>query len=82
MDSPKEFIKNNKLILITQQRFRSEKLDFFIEEINEIALSSNDDKIMQLNDSVETHAKRMNKILVCKKKEIKCNNITKQYKNV
>ena len=37
---------------------------------------------MQLNDSVETHAKRMNKILVRKKKEIKRNNITKQYKNV
>ena len=35
----KEFIKNNKLILRTQQRFRSEKHNVFTEEINKIALS-------------------------------------------
>ena len=48
VDSPKEhqkeFIKNNKLILKTQQRFRSEKYNVFTKEINKIALSSNDDK--------------------------------------
>ena len=40
----KEFIKNNKSILKTQ--FRSEKHNIFTEEINKIALSSNDDKRM------------------------------------
>ena len=32
----KKFIKNNKLILKTQQRFRSEKLNAFNEEVNYI----------------------------------------------
>ena len=37
---------------------------------------------MQSIDWTETYAYGMNKDLVCKKEEIKCNNITKQYKNV
>ena len=42
----KKIIKNsinNKLKLKTQQRFRIEKL-VFTEELNKVALSSNDDK--------------------------------------
>ena len=46
-EDQKEFIKNNKLILKTQQRFRSEKHNVITEEINKIALSSNHDKRMQ-----------------------------------
>ena len=34
----KKFIKNNKLILKMQPRFRSEKHHVFTEEINKIAL--------------------------------------------
>ena len=34
------------LILKTKQRFRSEKHNFFTEEITKIALSSNDEKRM------------------------------------
>ena len=37
---------------------------------------------MQSVDSIEAFAYGMNKDLVCQKKEIKCNNIIKQYKNV
>ena len=37
-------MKNDQLTLKTQQRFRSEKHNVFTEEINKIALSSNDDK--------------------------------------
>ena len=55
-DDNKEFIKNNKLILKTQQRFRSKKHNEFTEEINKIALSSNDDKRTQSIDLIETHA--------------------------
>ena len=44
VDSPEEFIKNNKLILKIKQRFKSENHNFFTEEINKTALSSNDDK--------------------------------------
>ena len=43
IDSIKGFIKNNKSILKIQQRFKGERHNFFTEEINKIALSSNDD---------------------------------------
>ena len=36
--------------------FKSEKHNVFTEEINKIALSSNDDKRMQSIDSLETYA--------------------------
>ena len=38
--------------------------------------------IKEWNKLIRTYAYRMNKDLVRKKKEIKCTNITKQYKNV
>ena len=77
----KELIKNNKFILKTQQRFRSEEHNVFTEENNKIALSSNDDKKIQSIDSIETYARGKSKDPVCQKEEIKCNNIIKQYKN-
>ena len=77
----KEFIKNNKLILKTQQRLRSEKNNAFTEEVNKIALSSNDNKGIQSIDSIETYAYGKRKD-VCKKEEIKCYNIMKQHKNL
>ena len=67
-EDPKELIKNNKLILKTQQRFRSERHNILTEEINKIVLSSNDDKIMQLIDSIETYAYDTSKDLISKKK--------------
>ena len=71
-----------KIILKTQQRFKSENHNVFAEEINKIALSSHDDKRMQSIDSIEKYAYGMSKDPVCKKEEIKCNNIIKQYKIV
>ena len=56
----KKFIKNNKSILKTQQRFRSENHNVFTKEIYKIALNSNDDKRMQSNDSIEIYAHGMN----------------------
>ena len=66
----KEFIRNNKVILKTQQRFRSEKHNVFTEEINKIALSSNDDERMQSIDSVETYAYGTSKNLLSEKKRL------------
>ena len=54
----------------------------FTEEINKIALSSNDNKRIQSIDLVETYSYGVNKDLVCNKEEIKCNNIIRQYTNV
>ena len=64
-----------------QQRFKSEKHNVFYEEINKIALSSNDDTKMQSIDLIETYAYGTNKDLVSEKEEIKCNNIIKQLKD-
>ena len=79
----KEFIKNNKLILKTQQRFKSERHNVFTEGIENIALNSNNDKRMQSSDSIEIYAYGIGKDLVSEKerKKKKCNNIIKQYKN-
>ena len=49
IEDHKEFIKNNELILKTQQRF-SEKPSFFTKEINKVTLSSNDDQRMRSID--------------------------------
>ena len=78
----KEFIKNNKSILKTQSRFKSEMHNVFTEEINKITLVSNDIKRMQKIDLIETYAYGMSKGLVSEEEEIKCNKIIKQYKKV
>ena len=54
-------------MLKTQQRLKSERHNVFIEVINKIALSSNNDKRMQSIDLIETYAYRMGKDLTCKK---------------
>ena len=53
--SSKEFSKNDKLILKTQQRFKSERNNVFTEEINKNALSPNDDKGVQSIYLIETY---------------------------
>ena len=78
----KKPIRNNKLILKAQQRLKRERHNVFTEEINKIALSSNDDKRMQSIDSIETYGYGTSKDLESKKEEIECNNLIKQYKNV
>ena len=69
-NSPKEFIINNKLILKTQQRFKSENHNLFIEKINKITLSLSDDKRMQSMYSIETYAHGVNKDSVCEKEKM------------
>ena len=52
------------------------------EEINKTILSSDGDKWKQWIDSTETYACETTNGLVCRKAEINCNNIIKQYRNV
>ena len=73
---------NNKLILKTQQRFKSERHNIFTEEINKIALSSNDDERMRSVDSIETYEYGTSKDLISKKEKNKLNNIIKLHKKV
>ena len=46
---------SNKIILKSQQRFKSEKHDVYTEEVNRIALSSNDDKRLQTFDGITSY---------------------------
>ena len=75
-EDKKEFIKN-RLILKTKQRFKSERHNVFIEEINRIAIGSNNDIRMQSIDSVETYPHWMSKGIIWKKEKIKRINIIK-----
>ena len=72
-------MKNNKLILLTYRKFKTESHNVFIEETNKVTLSSNDDKRMQSIDLIQTYAYGTSKDLVSEKEEIK-NNIIKRNK--
>ena len=62
----KDCLLNNKTALKSQQRFKSERHDVYTEEINKIALSSNDDKILQPFDKITTYPYGTNAGRVCK----------------
>ena len=57
---------NNEIILKSQQRFKSERHDVYTEEINKIALSSNDDKKLQTFDRVTSYPYGTSAVKVCK----------------
>ena len=46
---------NNKIILKSQRRFKSDYHEVHTDEVNKITLSSNDDKILQTLDRVTTY---------------------------
>ena len=56
---------NNKVILKSQKRFKSDHHNVYTEEINKIALSSNDDKRLQTSDKIETYPYGANAFKVC-----------------
>ena len=47
---------------------------FLLKKNNKIALSSNDDKRIQANDSIETYEYGTSKDLISKKEDANCNN--------
>ena len=51
----KDCLLNNEIILKSQQRFKSERHNLYTEEINKIALSSNDDKRLQTFDKITSY---------------------------
>ena len=56
---------NNKTILKSQIRFKSDYHDVYTEELDKIALSSNDDKRLQTFDRVTTYPRRTNAFKLC-----------------
>ena len=67
-----QIVKNNKLILKSQQRFRRDKYNVFTEEVNKIALSTKSQSI----DSIETYAYGTRRDLPCQQHD--SNNMIKQ----
>ena len=56
---------NDKIIIRSQQRFRSHNHKVYTEEVNKIALSSNDDKKIQTFDKVTTFPYGPNLVKAC-----------------
>ena len=56
----------NKVLYRSQQRFRSDHHKVYTEEVNKIALNSNDDKRIQTFDRVTTYPCGTNVFKVCK----------------
>ena len=62
----KDCLLNNKIILKSQERFKSEAHNVYIEEVNKIARSSNDDKILQTFDRFTSYPYGTSAAKVCK----------------
>ena len=61
----KNCLFNNKTVYRSQQRLKSYNHNVYTEEVNKIALSSNDDKRLQTIDRITTYPYRTNVFKVC-----------------
>ena len=61
----KDPLFNDKIILRSQQRFKSGHHRVYTEEVNKIALSSNDDKRIQKYDKITTYPYGTNIFKIC-----------------
>ena len=81
-DDYKDSALKNKIILRSQQRFKSDHHNVFTEEINKVAISSNDDKRTQDFDGITTHGYRTPAVKICESEmleKIKVKPITMYY---
>ena len=72
----KDCLFNNKTVYRSQERFKSYYHDVYTEEVNKIALSSNDDKRLQTFDRITTYPYGTNAFKVCESEmlsKIRCN---------
>ena len=79
----KDCLLNNKIILKSKLRFKSEAHNVYTEEINKIALCSNDDKILKTFDRITSYLDGTSVGEVCKTEllehlKIKLTNVKKQ----
>ena len=61
----KDCLFNDITLLKSQLRFRSDQHNVYTEEVNKIALSSNDDKRIQTYEKVTTYPYETNTFMVC-----------------
>ena len=62
----KDCLLNNEIVLKPQQRLKSKRHDLCTEEINKIALSSNDEKRLQTFDKITSYPYGTSAGRVCK----------------
>ena len=60
-----DYLFNDKIILKSQQRYKSDYHNVCTEQINKIALSNNDDKRLQTFDKITTYRYGTNAFKVC-----------------
>ena len=61
----KDCLFNNKIISKSQQKFKSDHYNVYTEQINKIALSSNNDKRLQTFDKITMYLYGTNAFKVC-----------------
>ena len=61
----KDCLFNDKIILQSQKRFKNDHHNVYVEQINEIALSSNDDKRLKTFDKIMTYPYGTNAFKIC-----------------
>ena len=69
---------NDKIILKSQQRFKSDYNKVYIEEVNKIGLSSDDDKRLQSVDTIAIYPHGTNAFKVCESEML----MVKKYKDL
>ena len=67
----KDSLFNNEIMLKLQQRFKSDHHKVYTEEVNKIALSSNDDKRLQTFDKITTYPYGANAFKLCENEMMK-----------
>ena len=72
----KDSLFNDKMILKSQQRFRSDHHIVHTEEVNKIALSSHDDKRLQTYDKITTYPYDTNAFKVCESEMLSKNKLS------
>ena len=78
----KDSLFNDKVILKSQQRFRSDHHEVYTEEVNKIDLNSNDDKWIQTPDKITTYLYGMWKLYATIEKKITRNIYAKKKKKM
>ena len=63
----KDCLFNNKTVYRSQERFKSYYHTVHTEEVNKIALGSNDDKRLQISDKITIYSYRTNEMMMINK---------------
>ena len=75
IENYKDCLFNDKILLKSQQRFKSDHHKVYTEEVNKIALSSNDDKRLEIFNVIETYPYGTNAFKVCESEMMAVKNL-------